>query len=374
MSRSFLRKVLYLDAINDIVLCRKNKVIIMKFNWLLVKQPLLAWYEKHHRDLPWRKTKDPYRVWLSEIMLQQTRVEAVKGYYERFLSELPDIEALSKVSEERLLKLWEGLGYYNRARNLKKAAIQIMDEYKGAFPTEYEEVLSLSGVGEYTAGAICSICFEKDTPAVDGNVLRVVMRVLDCYDNIDDLKTKRQVKEWLLKLYSEGDCGNLTQALMELGAMVCVPNGMPDCMECPLRTLCLAYRRGTYDRIPVRKEKKKRRIEEMTVFILHDGDEYAIRKRDNKGLLAGLWEFYHMDRKMTRQQAMDFISEQGFHPVHIEREIPYTHVFSHVEWQMTAYYISCCNKKKNLTWIHRKEFDESYALPTAFRFFLEKEE
>ncbi|MDE6434505.1 MAG: A/G-specific adenine glycosylase [Lachnospiraceae bacterium] len=346
----------------------------MEFNWLLVKHPLLSWYKKHHRDLPWRKTKDPYCIWLSEIMLQQTRVEAVKGYYEHFLSELPDIEALSKVSDDRLLKLWEGLGYYNRARNLKKAAIQIMEEYNGIFPAEYEEVLSLCGVGEYTAGAICSICFDKDTPAVDGNVLRVVMRILDCYDNIDDLKTKRQVKKWLTKLYSEGDCGDLTQALMELGATVCIPNGMPNCKECPLHTICLACKKKTYDRLPVRKEKKKRRIEEMTVFVLHDGDEYAIRKRDNKGLLAGLWEFYHMDRKMTRQQAMDFISEQGFCPLHIEREVPYTHVFSHVEWKMTAYYISCCNKKKDLTWIHRKEFDESYALPTAFRFFLEKEE
>jgi len=348
--------------------------MMMKFDWLLIKQPLLIWYEKHHRDLPWRKTKDPYRVWLSEIMLQQTRVEAVKGYYERFLAELPDIEALSKVSEERLLKLWEGLGYYNRARNLKKAAVQIMEEKEGIFPTDYKEVLSLSGIGEYTAGAVCSICFDQDTPAVDGNVLRVVMRVLDCYDNIDDIRTKRQVKEWLQRLYSEGDCGNLTQALMELGAMVCVPNGMPDCGSCPLRTFCLAHKRGTYDRLPVRKEKKKRRIEEMTVFILHDGDEYAIRKRDNKGLLAGLWEFYHADWKMTRQQVMDFISEQGFSPVHIEREVPYTHIFSHVEWRMTAYYISCCNKKNNLTWIHRKEFNESYALPTAFRFFLEEEE
>ncbi|MDD6072193.1 MAG: A/G-specific adenine glycosylase [Clostridiales bacterium] len=346
----------------------------MKFNWISIKQPLLTWYKKQHRDLPWRKTKNPYYIWLSEIMLQQTRVEAVKGYYERFLSEIPDIKALSVVSEERLLKLWEGLGYYNRARNLQKAAIQIMERYGGDFPSEYEEVLSLAGIGEYTAGAICSICFDKPTPAVDGNVLRVVMRILDCYDNIDNIKTKRQVKEWLLTLYAEGDCGQLTQALMELGAMVCIPNGIPKCEECPVKSICLACERKTYDKLPVRKEKKKRRIQEMTVFILHDGDEYGIHKRDNKGLLAGLWEFYHEDRSMTRQEAMDFISEQGYQPVHIEQEIPYTHIFSHVEWRMTAYYISCQHQKNDLKWIHRKEFDEGYALPTAFRFFLEKEE
>lgn len=346
----------------------------MTFNWISIKQPLLEWYKEQHRDLPWRKTKDPYHVWLSEIMLQQTRVEAVKNYYMRFLSELPDIKALSEVSEERLLKLWEGLGYYNRARNLQKAAIMIMEQYDGVFPREYDEVISLPGIGEYTAGAICSICFGKPTPAVDGNVLRVVMRIRDCYDNIDDIKTKRQVKEKLKELYAKGECGELTQALMELGAVICIPNGTPRCEECPLRSFCLAYERNTYDRLPVRKEKKKRRIQEMTVFILHDGDEYAVHKRDDSGLLAGLWEFYHEDRKMTRQQAMDFISDKGFCPVHIEREVPYTHIFTHVEWQMTAYYISCNYKKDTLKWIHRSEFENGYALPTAFRFFLEKEE
>lgn len=345
----------------------------MTLDWKTIGIPLLNWYSENHRELPWRNTDNPYYVWLSEIMLQQTRVEAVKGYYDRFLQEIPDIETLSQISEDKLLKLWEGLGYYNRARNLKKAAVVIMEEYNGRFPSEYDDVIKLPGIGEYTAGAICSICFEQPTPAVDGNVLRVVMRVLDCYDNIDETKTKRKVKEWLSELYRNGQCGMLTQALMELGAMVCIPNGMPKCEDCPLRKRCIANAKKTYNLLPVRKDKKKRQIEEKTVFILHDGEEYGIHKRSSKGILANMWEFYHTDIKMGKQQAIDFISEQGFEPVMIEKEVPYTHIFSHVEWRMTAYYISCKNKKQELVWAKKEELDTTYALPTAFRIFLERD-
>lgn len=335
-----------------------------------IKEPLLKWYDIKHRDLKWRNTKNPYMVWISEIMLQQTRVEAVKDYYDRFLLELPDIEHLARVKEDRLLKLWEGLGYYNRARNLKKAAIQIIESYQGKFPDDYEQVIKLSGIGEYTAGAICSICFEKATPAVDGNVLRVMMRLMDCYDNIDDLKTKKMVRQWLLPVYETGDCGKLTQALMELGAVVCIPNGEPKCKECPLQGVCKAYQKNTFSKLPVRKEKKKRKKEQKTVFILHVGDKYGIRKRSDKGLLANMWEFYHTDKKMTKEQALDFLSIEGFKPVLLEKEIPYTHIFSHIEWEMTAYYISCDNCKEDLVWIDKAEFESKYALPTAFKVFL----
>ncbi|MGN0152814.1 MAG: A/G-specific adenine glycosylase [Lachnospiraceae bacterium] len=345
----------------------------MDFKWINIKEPLLFWYRNSHRDLEWRNTKNPYHIWLSEIMLQQTRVEAVKGYYDRFLREVPDIEALAVIPEERLLKLWEGLGYYNRARNLKKSAVQIMEQYAGQFPTDYQLVLGLPGIGEYTAGAICSICFELPTPAVDGNVLRVMMRLADCRDNIDDIRTKRKAREMLIPLYDQGDCGELTQALMELGAMVCIPNGVPKCMECPLKEQCLAYGRNTYGELPVRKEKKKRRIEEKTIFILHDGKRYGIQKREEKGLLAGMWEFYHASGKMNAGEAVQYIAEQGFEPVTIEREIPYTHIFSHVEWRMTAYYIECRNQKQELQWVDRKDLETTYALPTAFKVFLERE-
>ncbi len=345
----------------------------MEYNWIKIREPLLEWYRLHHRDLKWRNTRMPYCIWISEIMLQQTRVEAVKDYYNRFLQEIPDVEALAQVPEEKLLKLWEGLGYYNRARNLKRAAEIIMDEYQGDFPASYEKMIRLPGIGEYTAGAICSICYDQPTPAVDGNVLRVMMRLADCHDSIDDLKTRRRVREDLVPLYERGNCGILTQALMELGAMVCVPKGMPKCDECPLRCHCLAFARKTYDCLPVRKEKKKRRIEKMTVFILHDGEQYGIRKRKDKGLLAGLWELYHVDRQMGEEEAVQFISRQGFEPVLLEKEIPYTHVFSHVEWRMTAYYISCRRKKEELKWVERRELDREYALPTAFKVFFEKE-
>lgn len=345
----------------------------MNFQWLDIKNPLLQWYRKEHRDLKWRQTKNPYHIWVSEIMLQQTRVEAVKGYYDRFIREIPDIESLAKISEERLLKLWEGLGYYNRARNLKKSAITIMKEYNGIFPIEYEAVLSLSGIGEYTAGAICSICYDAPTPAVDGNVLRVMTRVSECYDNIDLQVTKKNARQELLVLYSQGNCGELTQALMELGATVCVPNGAPKCEQCPLSNQCISYRNNTYENLPVRQIKKKRTIEEMTVFILHDEEQYGIRKREAKGLLANMWEFPHVNEKLNVDEAMQYVSEQGYEPVLLEKEIPYTHTFSHVEWRMTAYYISCRKKQLSLTWVDKKEFVHQYALPTAFKTFIEKE-
>lgn len=345
----------------------------MKYVWQDIKAPLIAWYCKNHRDLKWRNTKEPFYIWISEIMLQQTRVEAVKGYYDRFLKEIPDVEALARISEERLLKLWEGLGYYNRARNLQRAAIQIIENHEGIFPQSYEEVLALPGIGEYTAGAICSICFNMPTPAVDGNVLRVMSRLSNCYDNIDDIQTKKRAREFLVPLYKTGDCGELTQALMELGAMICIPNGKPKCEECPVGSKCLACQLKTYGMLPVRKAKKKRRVEEKTVFILHDGEQYGIRKRSSVGLLANMWEFYHTEGSLTAAEAVKFVSEQGFEPVLLEKEIPYTHVFSHVEWRMTAYFIACRNRKEELIWVDKKKFDEIYALPSAFKVFLEKE-
>ncbi len=342
-------------------------------DWMEIRQPLLAWYPEHHRELMWRNTKDPYKIWVSEIMLQQTRVEAVKGYYKRFLADLPDVEALAAVQEDRLLKLWEGLGYYNRARNMKKAACQIKEEHDGIFPRSYEEVLKLPGIGEYTAGAICSICYDSPCPAVDGNVLRVMTRLSGCFDNIDDQRTKHKVRDWLRPVYEAGDCCCLTQALMELGATVCLPNGVPQCMDCPLFKLCQANRDGTWDRLPVRRKKRDRRVEEKTVYILRNGDDYGIRKRNAEGLLANLWEFYHIEGTLSPQEAVHFIADQGFGPVELEKEITYTHVFSHVEWRMTAYYIACAARNDTLKWVERGALSGEYALPTAFRVFLERE-
>lgn len=343
----------------------------MEYNFKEIKKPLLEWYDKHHRDLPWRHDQNPYHVWISEIMLQQTRVEAVKDYYARFMIECPDVASLSHLSDERLMKLWEGLGYYNRARNLKKTAGIIMEEYDGLFPTDYEEVLALPGIGEYTAGAICSICYEARTPAVDGNVLRVMTRLSNWYAIIDEQRTKRQAKEHLLSLYAEGDCGMLTQGLMELGATVCIPNGRPKCSLCPLQKKCMAFQLGTYDSLPVRKEKRPPKEVDMTVFILHDGDMYGICKRPVKGLLANMWEFPNVLEKMNTEQALQYVSDAGYEPVLVEKMIAYTHVFTHVKWNMEAYYIRCNEKKDSLTWVQKSQMTEIYALPTAFRVFID---
>ena len=217
---------------------------------------LLPWYAGTARDLPWRHDREPYHVWLSEIMLQQTRVEAVKGYYNRFLTALPTIEQLANAEENLLLKLWEGLGYYNRVRNLQKAAQIITDEYGGRFPQRYADILALPGIGTYTAGAIASICFEQPTPAVDGNVLRVIARLTEDFAVIDTPQKKREITAALAAVYPAGHCGAFTQSLMELGAVVCVPNGVPNCAACPLEPLCRAHKNGTEQLLPVRRGEK----------------------------------------------------------------------------------------------------------------------
>lgn len=332
---------------------------------------LLEWYPEHARKLPWREDREPYHVWLSEIMLQQTRVEAVKEYYKRFLQVLPTIQSLAEVEEDRLLKLWEGLGYYNRARNLKKAAQMVMEEYQGVFPDTYEGIHSLAGIGDYTAGAIGSICYELPTPAVDGNVLRVYTRLSEDASNIDKQSTKNRIREELAQVYPEGHCGMMTQALMEIGATVCVPNGAPKCEQCPLAHMCLAGQHGNWASYPVRDQKKARRKEEKTVLILQCGDRIAIRKRHQKGLLSGMWEFPNVEGLLTKQQAVDTAGDWQTSPEQLRLETNYTHIFSHVEWQMTAYYITCRQMDPAFTWMTESELEEQAAMPSAFRPFLD---
>ena len=229
---------------------------------------LVAWFRADHRDLPWRQDKEPYHVWLSEIMLQQTRAEAVKGYYARFLRELPTIEALARCEPDRLQKLWEGLGYYSRVRNLQKAAQMIVSRLGGEFPRTVDEIRKLPGVGAYTAGAIASICFELPAPAVDGNVLRVVSRVMADGACVSKQAVKDEYGARLAEIYPAGACGDFTQSLMELGATVCLPNGEPRCEACPVAGLCRARSEGTQRRYPVKEAKKPRRVEKLTVFRL----------------------------------------------------------------------------------------------------------
>ena len=328
---------------------------------------LLPWFAENKRDLPWRKDKDPYHIWLSEIMLQQTRVEAVKGYYSRFLAALPTIEALAKADDEQLLKLWEGLGYYSRVRYLKKAANVIIDAHGGVFPREYAQVRALPGIGDYTAGAICSIAFGQKTPAVDGNVLRVVSRLQADATPIDQPARKREVQAILAELYPE-NAGDFTQALMELGATLCGPNRAPDCENCPCRSFCRGYLTGVAAELPVKTPKKARRVEEKTVFILSCDGAYALVKRPNKGLLAGLWQFPEVPGLLELSDAMKALDL----PVReVYRQTEKNHIFTHIEWKMRGFYMELSEKSDKFQWLTPQEIEQEAPLPTAFRQFWE---
>ncbi len=330
---------------------------------------LLEWYAAGHRDLPWRRDREPYHVWLSEVMLQQTRVEAVKGYYRRFLAELPDIPALAACPPDRLAKLWEGLGYYSRMRNLQKAAQVIVSAHGGVFPREYDAIRALPGVGDYTAGAIASICFGLPEPAVDGNVLRVLSRVTDDAAPVTDAAVKREYAARLREIYPAGRCGDFTQSLMELGATVCGPNSQPQCALCPLASLCLARANGTALLRPVKAPKKEKRTEEKTVFILRCGTRIAVRRRPEQGLLAGLWELPNVDGKCSAQQALAQAERWGVHPRELCRSSEKTHIFTHIRWELRGFYIECAEAAPLFTWIDPAHFRQDIALPTAFRIF-----
>ena len=332
---------------------------------------LLPWYRENRRDLPWRADRDPYHIWLSEIMLQQTRVEAVKGYYAQFLAVLPGIKDLAVCEEDALHKLWEGLGYYSRVRNLKKAARVIMEQYDGIFPRKYEEVIRLPGIGEYTAGAICSIAFGQPVPAVDGNVLRVMSRLCNDASPIDLPETKRKVRERLLAIYPE-EAGDFTQSLMELGATVCGPNRKPDCENCPCAAVCKGYLAGTAESLPVKSPKKEKRQEDRTVFLFHCDGRYAIEKRPGKGLLAGLWQFPNVSGHLETAQALDEAERMGLHPRNIRKEIHRKHIFTHIIWNMKGIYLDVAECSGAFQWLTEEEINTQAALPTAFRLFWEE--
>ena len=331
---------------------------------------LVEWYSLSRRVLPWRENPGPYQVWISEIMLQQTRIEAVIPYYERFLRELPDAEALAAVDEDRLLKLWEGLGYYSRARNLKKAAQKIMADFGGVLPRTAQELKTLPGIGDYTAGAIASIAYGEPAPAVDGNVLRVLSRLLCCGEDIGAQTTKTKMSGLLADCYPSGEAASLlTEGLMELGETVCIPNGEPRCELCPVRRLCLAHQAGETDRYPVKAPKKARRIEERTILLLKSGDLWAIRQREDKGLLAGLWEFCNLPGCLESREAVEAARELGLTVRSIRPTAQARHIFTHVEWHMTGYLLDVEAPAGDFLWKTAGEIIENYPLPTALRVY-----
>lgn len=333
-------------------------------------EPLLSWYGENKRSLLWRDCHNAYYTWVSEIMLQQTRVEAVKPYFARFVRELPDIAALAACPEEKLLKLWEGLGYYSRVRNMQTAAIAIMENYNGKLPESFSELLSLKGIGAYTAGAIASIAYEIPVPAVDGNVLRVIARLTEDRGDITKQSVKSRISRELEEIIPKGQAGNFNQALMELGAVVCVPNGPPKCDNCPVKSCCLAYRHGTALKLPVKASKKQRVLEERTVFVIQDGNYTAIRKRPAKGLLAGLYELPNVLGHLTPDEALSYIKDLNLEALHIETLPDAKHIFSHIEWRMRGYRIRVSSletqETSKLLFVGKHQSEKSYAIPSAF--------
>jgi A/G-specific adenine glycosylase len=330
-------------------------------NWIA---PLMDWYRANARDLPWRRTRNAYAIWVSEIMLQQTRVAAAIPYYERFIRELPDVSALATVDDDRLHKLWEGLGYYSRARNLKRAAIEIVARFGGELPNSYEALLTLPGIGEYTAGAIASISFGEAVPAVDGNVLRVYARLFALETDIRDPAFKKEVRAALLPLVPKDAPEVFNAALMELGAVVCLPNGAPKCEVCPARDCCMAYRLGKTQELPVIGAKKARRVERKTVFALTRNGHLLGLRGPKTGLLAGMWQLPEAAGELTDAAAAIWLGERGIRPVGELRFYERKHIFSHVEWHMRvcAAEIAAEALPEGWAWL-----DESNALPTAYR-------
>lgn len=344
-----------------------------------IAEPLLAWYDAGRRILPWREEPTPYHVWLSEIMLQQTRVEAVKPYYDRFLQALPDIGNLAAVEEERLLKLWEGLGYYNRARNLKKAAEILVSECGGEMPDDYEKIQALPGIGSYTAGAISSIAFGRPYPAVDGNVLRILSRLRADDRDILNAKVKKSVEDELLDVMPADRPGDFNQALMELGAMVCIPNGVPKCEECPWKDLCLAKEKGRMAEFPKKAKKKPRSIEEKTILVIQDAERVALRKRPAKGLLAGMYEFPSLEGHCEEAGVSAYLREIGLSPIRIRKLPSAKHVFTHREWHMTGYLIrvdelaakGTGQELQGFVFVEPEQTQTEYPIPSAFSAYAE---
>ncbi|CZT55970.1 putative A/G-specific adenine glycosylase YfhQ [Eubacteriaceae bacterium CHKCI005] len=349
---------------------KQDEELIAQHPWLLdVSGPLLAWYDRQARILPWREQNTPYRVWVSEIMLQQTRVEAALPYFERFMQALPTIKDLADADPQLLLKLWEGLGYYNRVRNLQAAARAVVEKWDGNLPDQYDQLVSLPGIGDYTAGAIASIAYNRPIPAVDGNVLRVLSRLLASRADVTQPSVKKEMRSLAQAMIPSERAGDFNQALMELGAIVCLPNGAPRCDQCPVYHLCRGSQQGIAHELPVKPPKKQRRSIDLTVFILICEGNVLLRQRPKKGLLAGLWEFPHVEGWITAEEASRWVNQWGGKVLDNHALPKAQHIFSHLEWHMTAYKMLCTSfpAPKGYIWADRSQLSGQIALPSAFR-------
>ncbi len=335
-----------------------------------IAEPLVAWYKEHERLLPWRETPSPYRVWVSEIMLQQTRIEAVLPYFQRFMETLPTIKDLADADEDVLMKLWEGLGYYSRARNLQKAAKRVMEEFDGKLPSTYEQLLTLNGIGEYTAGAIASIAFGEPVAAVDGNVLRVMARLLDDDTDVMETKHRKQLTALVNQLVPKGSAGDFNQGIMELGETICLPNAMPRCSECPLKEYCAVAGLERARDLPTRSAPKTRKVEQrMIVLVITDESKPSVllHKRKKGGLLGGMWELPNTtltdDFQIEKQLKEWGVPAKSLKPLSAAK-----HVFSHIEWHLQGVLVKAkaFTPKEGFQLVSADEM-KRYALPTAFR-------
>ena len=345
--------------------------MLEEFDLSQMIEPLLDWFDQNKRQLPWREGISPYHTWVSEIMLQQTRVEAVKPYYARFLERLPEISDLAACPEDELLKLWEGLGYYSRVRNMQKAARQVMEEYGGELPRDVKALNALSGIGSYTAGAIASMAFGIPEPAVDGNAFRLIFRLSEDDSDIGKQKTKKKLEDALRLVMPNERPGDFNQAIMDLGALVCLPSGQPLCDKCPLSFCCQARKDHLQEAFPVKAKAKPRKIEEMTVFLICRKDQVILKKRPNKGLLAGLYELPSLPGKLDLDQVREALFLDGYHALKIVPMGQAKHIFSHIEWHMTGYRVQIdeLEEESGLTFVDIEEARNHFAIPTAFSYY-----
>lgn len=337
---------------------------------------LTQWYDRNKRELPWRDTENAYDVWLSEIMLQQTRIVAVKPKYMLFKETLPTIQSLADCDDDKLMRLWEGLGYYSRARNLKKCAQVLVDQYNGVLPSDYEILKKLPGIGPYTAGAISSIAYGKAAPAVDGNVMRVLARYFEINDDIRDAKVKKEFESIIMDAFHDDsiNVSSFNQGLMELGEMICVPNGIAKCDLCPWNHACKAHLHQTASVIPYRSALNKRKVVERTLLIIRDGDLFLIRKRDDSGLLAGLYEFIGVDAFLNRKEVIHEVEQYGLEPLHVKKLPACKHIFTHLEWHMHAYEINVseiASFQRNDYYLLSKKEMAHRAIPSAFKTYVD---
>ena len=337
-----------------------------------ITKSLLNWYDESKRDLPWRHAHEPYAVWISEIMAQQTRIAYLLSYYERFMSRFPTLQSLAEACEDVILKVWEGLGYYARARNLQKAAQKIMTDFGGQLPRTKEELLTLPGIGDYTAGAILSIAYGIPIPAVDGNVLRVYARLENTDEDILLPKTKTQAANFVAVLMPPERAGCFTQALMELGALVCLPKS-PDCPTCPVAAFCLAKECGRQQELPKKSAKKPPKTFQKTVLIIRNADGQILMRQRTETLLSGLWEFCLPDSAMTETKAKMYLQGLGFSVKEMKDIGAAKHIFTHQIWHMCGYdcTVSGDSIPAGYQWV-QKENVKNLAIPTAIRFYAEQ--